>query len=198
MIKSYGDIDIDLADRNLLLQHIDAIPAAIRDDSRVRKHNTGIYPTDIPYDPINNTCAIDYTQAEARGYIKLDLLNISLYKQVKDETHLVELMREPLWELLLERSFFEQLIHVGRHYDAMINMPEPINSIPRMAMFLAIIRPAKKHLIGQAWSEVAKTIWDKEVDGYQFKKAHGIAYANLVVVNMNLLMESIKASALQE
>jgi DNA polymerase III alpha subunit len=69
-------------------------------------------------------------------------------------------------------------------------MPEPVNSIPRLSMFLALIRPAKKHLIGESWSEVAKTIWDKNTDGYVFKKSHSLAYAHLVVVHMNLLEES--------
>ena len=69
-------------------------------------------------------------------------------------------------------------------------MPEPVDSIPRLAMFLAVIRPGKKHLIGQKWGEVAKTVWDKGTDGYTFKKAHAIAYAQLVVVHMNLLNNS--------
>jgi DNA polymerase III alpha subunit len=56
-------------------------------------------------------------------------------------------------------------------------------------MFLALIRPAKKHLIGQYWSEVSKTIWDKNTEGYSFKKSHAVAYAQLVVVHMNLLEE---------
>jgi hypothetical protein len=73
-------------------------------------------------------------------------------------------------------------------------MPEPINTIPRLAMFLAVIRPSKKHLMGLSWAEVAKTIWDKEQDGYAFKKAHSISYAQLVVVHMNLLAREIKAS----
>jgi hypothetical protein len=54
-------------------------------------------------------------------------------------------------------------------------------------MFLAVIRPAKRHLIGQIWAEVAKSIWQKSEDEYYFKRAHGIAYAHLVVVHMNLL-----------
>jgi DNA polymerase III alpha subunit len=55
-------------------------------------------------------------------------------------------------------------------------------------MFLSIIRPAKRHLIGQPWAEVAKTIWEKPTDGsYYFKKAHAVSYAHLVVVHMNLL-----------
>ena len=78
----------------------------------------------------------------------------------------------------------------------MLAMPEPIDTVPRMAMFLSIIRPAKKHLIGLPWREVAKTVWDISDDGYSFKKAHGIAYANLVVVNMNLLADDPKAFSL--
>ena len=72
-------------------------------------------------------------------------------------------------------------------------MPEPVDTIPRLAMFLAIIRPAKRHLIGQTWAEVAKTIWEKTEDGYQFKKSHAVAYAHLVGVNMNLICEALSA-----
>jgi hypothetical protein len=68
-------------------------------------------------------------------------------------------------------------------------MPSSVDSIPRLAMFLALIRPAKRHLIGQSWNEVSKTIWDKNNDGYSFKKSHAVAYAHLVVVHMNLLEE---------
>ena len=110
-------------------------------------------------------------------------------KQVRDEVHLVELMEEPDWTKLYDKSICTQLIHVNNHYDTLRKMPELINSIPRLAMFLAVIRPAKRHLIGKTWKEVSETIWDK-VDGeYSFKKSHAIAYANLVVVNLNLLCE---------
>jgi hypothetical protein len=70
-------------------------------------------------------------------------------------------------------------------------MPEAVNSIPRMAMFLSVIRPAKRHLIGQPWSKVSESVWERESDGYQFKKSHAVAYAHLVAVNMNLLCERL-------
>jgi hypothetical protein len=67
-------------------------------------------------------------------------------------------------------------------------MPEAVTSIPRMAMLLSVIRPAKRHLIGQNWEEIAKTVWQKpNDDSYFFKKSHAVAYAHLVVVHMNLL-----------
>lgn len=188
-MKFKSDIDIDLGDRDKLLSLISHTKASIR-KNEIKKHNTGVYVTDIPYDPINDMCALDYEQAEDRGYLKLDLLNVHVYNQVRDEKHLVELMDEPDWNKLNDPSFVEQLIHLGNHYNSLRKMPEPVNSIPRLAMFLAVIRPGKKHLIGLPWSEVSKTIWEKEEGVYTFKKSHSLAYAMLVVVHMNLLVEN--------
>lgn len=189
-MKFTSDIDIDFADRNKVLEHIKHVPAAMRNVSPIRKHATGIYVTDIPYDSVNNFANIDYAEAEKRGYVKLDFLNVHVYDQVRDEMHLIELMREPNWQKLQDKNFVEKLIHLGNHYSSIKRMPEPIDSIPRLAMFLAVIRPAKKHLIGLPWKEVAKTVWDKDPDGYSFKKSHSLAYAHLVVVHMNLLEET--------
>jgi hypothetical protein len=189
-MKFNSDIDIDLGDRDVLLDKIHHIPASMRKVDPMRKHNTGIYVTQIPYDPINDMSSLDYAEAETRGYIKLDLLNVHVYNQVRDEKHLVELMKEPNWDKLKDKQFVEQLIHLGNHYNTLCKMPEPVNSIPRLAMFLAVIRPGKKHLIGLPWSEVNKTIWEKDEGTYSFKKSHSLAYAHLVVVHMNLLVEN--------
>lgn len=188
-IKFTSDVDIDFADRQKILSiipHIDA--SIIHDDGTITSHNTGVYVTEIPQDPFTNRAGIDYRAAEDRGYIKLDFLNVGLYNQVQDEEHLLELMNtEPPWHRLYEPEFCSQLIHLGNHYDTLIKMPEAVNTIPRLAMFLAVIRPAKRHLIGKTWVEVAKTVWDKPADnGYYFKKSHSVGYAHLVVVNMNL------------
>jgi hypothetical protein len=185
-VRFNSDIDIDLGDREKLLSVIDHTKASIRKDE-IKKHNTGIYVTDIPYDPINDMSALDYELAEERGYFKLDILNVHVYNQIQDENHLIQLMRDPDWSLLNNSKFVEQLIHLGNHYNTLRKMPEPVNSIPRLAMFLAVIRPGKKHLIGRTWNEVAKTIWDREEGTYTFKKSHAVAYAHLVVVHMNLL-----------
>lgn len=185
-MKFTSDIDIDFADRQQILQLIRHIPASIDEKTA---HNTGVYATSIPVNPINQRSALDYHSAEQRGYIKLDLLNVGLYQQVHSPGHLDQLLAAPIpWPRLHERSFCEQLIHIGNHYNLLQRMPEPVNSITRMAMFLAVIRPAKRSLIGLPWAEVAKSVWDKSSDGsYGFKKSHGIAYAHLVAVNMVLL-----------
>jgi hypothetical protein len=188
-MKINSDIDIDLPDRDKLLSCIKHIPAAMRNVTPIRKHNTGVHVTDIPYDPIHDIAAIDYSEADKRGYFKLDLLNVHVYSEVKNEQHLLELMREPNWNRLKDKAFVEQLVHLNNHYKSICKMPEPINTIPRLAMFLAIIRPSKKHLIGLPWSEVAKTVWEKDENGYTFKKSHSIGYSWLVAVHMNLLEE---------
>ena len=190
-MKFQSDIDIDLGDRTQALAHISHVPASIVRDGKLVKHNSGIYVTDIPVDPFTGQASLDYQAAESRGYVKLDLLNVSLYTQIKSEAHLTELMnQEPAWDKLYDPEFFAKLIHVGSHYDTLLKMPEAVNTIPRMAMFLAVIRPAKRHLIGKKWQDVAATVWDKPSDdGYYFKKSHAVSYAHLVVVNMNLLTQ---------
>ena len=186
-----SDIDIDFADRDQALALIESIPASIIRDGKLTKHNTGVYVTDIPVDPFSRSASLDYQDAEARGYFKLDFLNVHIYKQVRDEAHLVELMSEPDWTKLYDPSICAQLIHINNHYDTLLKMPEPVDTIPRLAMFLAVIRPGKRHLIGKTWKDVAATVWDKVEGEYSFKKAHAIAYAQLVVVNLNLLCESV-------
>ena len=183
-----ADIDIDFADRTRILELLKHTPASILRDNELLKHNTGVYFTDVPTDPFTGQASLDHRAAEDRGYVKLDFLNVSLYQLVKNEEHLVHLMStEPDWTKLYNREFCAQLIHIGNHYDTLIKMPEAVNTVARMAMFLAIIRPAKRYLIGRTWAEVAKTIWEPEEDGYAFKKSHAVAYAHLVVIHMNLL-----------
>jgi hypothetical protein len=191
-MKFTSDVDIDVADRDAALAVLAHTAATIVRDNRITKHNSGVYFTDIPRDPFSGRASLDYEAAEARGYFKIDVLNVGLYQQIKNEQHLLQLMQqEPAWDQLYDPEFCAQLIHIGAHYDTLIKMPEAVNSDVRLMMFLAIIRPAKRHLIGLPWKEVAKTIWDKPEDGsYAFKKSHGCAYSRLVMVHMNLLTQA--------
>jgi hypothetical protein len=197
MLKSFkSDIDIDFGDRTRALSLLKHTPASILRDGNMIAHNTGVYATDIPVDPFTGRASIDYESAENRGYMKLDFLNVSLYTQIKSEMHLQQLIaQEPEWDRLYDPEYCAKLIHIGNHYDTLVKMPEAVNSIPRMAMLLAVIRPAKRHLIGRTWGEVVETVWDRPADdGYFFKKSHSLAYAHLVTVNMNLLTNSTNKS----
>lgn len=191
-MKFQSDIDIDFGDRNRILDIVKHTPASMLRDGKLVTHNTGVYVTDIPEDPFAKLASLPYESAEARGYLKLDFLNVNLYQQVQSEEHLIGLMNTPpSWtQFNTDSAFFEQLIHVNNHWNVLKKMPEPVDSIPRLAMFLAVIRPAKRHLIGKSWADVAQEVWTKpEDDGYYFKKSHAVAYAHLVVVNMNLLRD---------
>lgn len=187
------DIDIDFANRNQILDLIKHIPASIIDENKnYKKHNTGIYFQNIPVNPLTKSASIDYKEAENRGYFKLDFLNVHLYTYIKNNDELTKLMhQEPNWSKLNDKTFFEKLIHINAHFHTYIKMPEPIDNVEKMAMFLSIIRPAKRHLIGLPWNKISETVWDKNnSDGYAFKRSHATSYAYLVIVNMNLLEQN--------
>ena len=185
------DIDIDFADRTKILGIIKHVPASIVENGVNRKHNTGVYVTSIPVNPLTGSASLDYKTAEERGYFKIDFLNVSVYKDVKDEEHLKKLLEtEPLWDLLLEDEFSNNLFHLNGH-GSVLRAMKP-KSIEELAAVLAIIRPAKRYLIGKDWSDVKKEVWLKpENDEYYFKKAHAIAYAHAIVVQMNLICEQL-------
>jgi hypothetical protein len=183
-----ADIDLDLADRNILLNLIDAVPARQMHQGQVRRHNSGVYVTDIPYDPVNECAAIDYESAEQRGYFKIDLLNMTVYQLIKSPEHYAEMLnKEPDWSRLwTDPEWARQLVHVG-NYTALLKDMKP-DSITRMAAFIAIIRPGKAHLQNQPWPDVFKTVWDgDDSKGFVFKHSHSISYAALVALHMNLL-----------
>jgi len=185
------DIDIDFADRKKVLDVIQHVPAAMKEHDTFKKHNTGVYCHAIPYNPLTDTASIEYKKAEDRGYFKIDFLNVGIYKDIRDEEHLKTLMEaEPLWDLLEQDDFNNLLFHVNGH-GSILRQMKP-KSILQLAAVLAMIRPAKRHLIGTDWTTVMTTIWTKPEDGeYYFKKAHAVAYAMAVVVQMNLICEGI-------
>ena len=182
------DIDIDFADRDVVLQKLDHRVARLNTG---KKHNTGVYATEIPHNPVDNLSTIEHKTAEDRGYFKLDFLNVSIYKDVKDEAHLQELMeRKPLWQLLEHEDFSEKVFHLNGH-NALLKQLKP-SSVEQLAATLAIIRPAKRHLADKDWKTIMDEVWTKPTNGeYYFKKAHAISYAMACVVHINLLCEQI-------
>ena len=188
------DIDIDVKDRDVLLEKLKHTPASIIKDGEIKKHNTGVYFTDIPVHPFTNSANIDYKEAEDRGYFKLDILNVGVYDGVKNEKHLQELVdQKPDWSLLEHKEIVEQLFHIHNHFD-IIDKLRP-KSIEELAAVLAIIRPAKRHLLKQNWSNIKENVWKKPTDNsYYFKKSHAIGYALAIVVQLNLFTEQANQS----
>ena len=187
-----ADVDIDFANRDLILKLIQHTPARQTVQGQVRRHNSGVYVTDIPSDPVHQCAAIDYEAAEQLGYFKIDLLNMSVYQLITGPEHYATAVStEPTWNRLWqEPNWAKQLAHVGNYTDLLREMKP--DSIPRMAAFISIIRPGKAHLQRQPWDTVFASVWDgDESRGYAFKKSHAISYAALVALHMNLLSSSV-------
>jgi len=185
------DIDIDFLDRDQALSLFKHIKASRIDNGELVKHNTGVYLHDVPMNAIAGVCSVPYESAEDRKYFKIDFLNVGIYKGVRDEAHLTQLMEtEPLWDLLLDDDFIQNLFHVNGH-GSILRQSKP-ESIEQLAAVLAMIRPAKRYLIGKEWTTIMKEVWTTPENGeYFFKKSHAVAYATAVVVQMNLICEQI-------
>ena len=183
------DIDIDFLDRERALKLFDHVVASRIEDGKMVKHNTGVYLHDVPVNAVEGLCSVPYDQADEAGFFKLDFLNVGLYKGIRDEQHLVELMnQEPMWGLLEEDDFTDMLFHVNGHGEILRKMKP--TSIPQLAAVLAVIRPAKRYLVGKDWNTVMQEVWQKpEGDEYFFKKSHATAYAVAIVVQMNLICD---------
>lgn len=190
------DIDLDFANRNDVLDIIKHIPAAILDkDGTFKKHNTGVYCTSIPVNPLTGFASIDYKTAEERGYFKIDFLNVSAYNGVRNEQHLINLLdTEPLWDLLEDQMVCDQLFHINGYHTLLAELKP--RSIEQLAMVLALIRPGKKYLIPQCkdlgFGSIETEIWTKSLDNsYTFKKSHAVSYAAVIVTQLNLICEQI-------
>jgi hypothetical protein len=185
------DIDIDFVDRDAALKLFKHIPASRVDNNRLIKHNTGVYLHSVPMSAIEAVCGVPYDDPIAEDYFKIDFLNVGIYKGIRDESHLIQLMEtEPLWDLLQDEEFIQNLFHVNGH-GSILRQSKP-KSIEQLAAVLAMIRPAKRYLIGKDWTTIMTEVWTKpENDEYFFKQSHATAYAVAIVVQMNLICEQI-------
>jgi len=184
------DVDIDFFDRDGVLKLFKHTPATIIKEDKTEKHKTGVYFHAVPEHPVTGHSSLDYKKAEDRGYFKIDCLNVNIYKNVKSEQELVELMiQEPDWDMLKDATVVDQLFHLNGHFN-IVNKLEP-KTIEQLAAVLAIIRPAKRGLMYKDWVDIMKEVWVKPTDGsYFFKKSHAIAYAQAIVVQMNLIAKA--------
>jgi DNA polymerase III alpha subunit len=185
------DIDLDFPNRDVILSKIRHVTATLDGE---KKHNTGVYCQEIPVNPMTGLASIDYKTAEERGYFKIDFLNVSAYEGVRDEDHMNRLLAtEPIWELLEQKEFCDMIFHVNGYHDLVARLKP--RSISELAMFLALLRPGKKHLIATCetggWDAIRDEIWVKNEDAFTFKKSHSVSYAHAIVVQMNRICEGL-------
>lgn len=183
------DIDIEVKDRNQVLQILDKhhIASIIR-NNKLEKHNSGVYFCNVKHDILTNQCTLDHKVIEKEPYNipKIDLLHNKILQNFNSQEEINELLKiEPDWNMFKNKEIVSQLFQLSNHYDT-IQKHLPTN-IEQLAMILALIRPGKKHLIGKSWEEIEKEIWIKN-EGYHFKKSHAIAYAHILVLQLNLFL----------
>ena len=186
------DLDIDMSQttRNEIISSIYHIPASKINDKGIFPHGVGVYFCNIPYDKITGLASIDYKKAEEDfGFIKLDLLHNTIYDNFNNREEIKNcLSTEPNWNLLKNKEVVEKLPHINNYFTLLNTLPK-IDSVEKLAMFIAIIRPGKKYLIDEVikngWESILDKIWVKESTGYMYKKSHAIAYALSIVVAMS-------------
>lgn len=183
------DIDLDFRTDFDPLEIFEAVRASRVQDGKLVKHNVGVYFQNIAKDPITDLAAIPYEEAEEIGYFKIDFLHLNVLDAFESKKEIKALLnKDPDWLLLLHRDVVEKLFQINKHYDT-ISQVSP-RSIPQLAECIALIRPAKRHLL-QAYLKdpdaVRDEIWRKPEDGqYYFKKSHATAYAMTIVLQLHL------------
>lgn len=189
---SLPDIDIDVSDRITALYGHACISASLFHSGDLKRHPTGVYYQNIPVDPITGGASFPTGKGEddiagSLGYYKIDVLSNHAYDLVESPDHLNELLEKPVdWNLFLEKKIVEQLHQLGNQFE-IVDAYEP-KSIDDLACIIAVIRPAKRHLLGQPYEVLHKEVWKKETDGYSFKKSHAYAYALSIVAQLQSIV----------
>jgi DNA polymerase III alpha subunit len=104
----------------------------------------------------------------------------------KDELRAL-LRRKPNWKLLENKEIVEKLFHLSKHFD-IIDEIKP-TSVLEIADILALIRPGKIKLLNKYIKDkknIRTELYTKR-EKSDLRKPHAIAYALLVVVQLNLI-----------
>ena len=72
------DVDIDFFDRDGVLKLFKHTPASNIKDDKIEKHKTGVYFHTVPEHTVTGHATLDYKEAEEKGYIKIDCLNVNI------------------------------------------------------------------------------------------------------------------------
>ena len=186
-IYNIADLDVDTKNREEILKHFKHIPASKINGDMIVPHGVGVYFCNIKKDLISGLASIDYKVAEEQyGYMKIDILRNSVYDRYYNRADILLALEQPIfWQLLRDKNVVEKLPHIGSYFELLNEMPE-IDSIEKLAKFIAIIRPGKKYLIDKVknnknWECIDDEIWLKPNDGqYYYKKTHSISYALMI------------------
>lgn len=172
-----------------------SVRASIYQNMKLSPHPCGVYFQHVPTDPLTGLSAVPYDLAGELGCFKVDFLHLYVYDHFSSKDEIKELIKiEPDWTLLEIPSVVKQLFQLSKHHD-LVRDVKP-RSILELADCLALIRPQKRFLLKYYLVNRDKTRREhlykfEEEDGYAFKKAHAIAYALVIVLQLHLLKSGI-------
>jgi len=184
------DIDIDVTSsfepKQIFPQSV--LASMIQDDT-LKKHPCGVYFQQIPIDQITNLAAIPYEEAEILGYFKFDFLHLTLLEKFTSKQQMRNLIaKNPNWDLLLDDNVVKKLFQISKH-SALLARLRP-RSVQDLADVIALLRPAKKHLVDAYEADKMKIrqqeLYTKSTN-YYFKRSHAISYALTIVLQLHLI-----------
>jgi DNA polymerase III alpha subunit len=190
------DIDIDVVSSFNSSTFPSAVKASLYKDEKLSPHPCGLYFQDVPTDPLTGLSAIPYETAEELGCFKIDFLHVHVYDHFTSRDEITELLKhDPDWNLLQIPSVVDQLFQISKHHELLTQLKP--KSVIELADFLALIRPQKRYLLKyylEGKTETREYIYKREPgsEGYAFKKAHAIAYALVIVLQLHLIKGGIK------
>lgn len=189
------DIDVDCrSDFNPAEIFPSAVKASLLRDEKLAPHPCGVYFQDVPKDPLSGLSAVPYDKADELGCFKVDFLHVYVYDHFESREEIQGLLKhDPDWKLLEIPSVVAQLFQVSKHHELLAQLKP--TSILELADCLALIRPQKRYvkdLYLRNRLEARKSLYTKEPgEGYAFKKAHAVAYAMVIVLQLHLIKNGI-------
>lgn len=183
------DIDIDV-DAKFDPQSIfdNLVPASTIEKGELKGHNVGYYFQSVPVDQVSGLCAINYKETEKFGYYKTDFLPVHLLSRFESREEMKELLKkEPKWELMEDPEVVKRLFQVHNKWDFVIKVKP--RSLMEVSDLVALIRPKKQRLLDKYLQDpegCREELYTKR-HPTDFRKAHCIPYAMLVILNLHLV-----------
>jgi hypothetical protein len=181
------DVDVDVASHTPK-EHF-GVRAIIynADAQKISPHPSGYYvDTNMPVDQLTGNAAIPFKEAEAMGFIKIDLLTNTFYDVFKTKQQVLDALVEPDWDLLQKDVVIETIPHLHAYAD-LLRLVKP-RDMETLADILALIRPGKTKYLEEYLrdkSKVRTNLYRRSPDGFSFKRSHAIATATLIVAFVN-------------
>lgn len=186
------DIDIDIRPDIKVEKIFQIVQASMVEKGELKKHNVGVYFQNMPQDIITGLAAIPYKEAESFGYTKIDLLPLNLLSFFESKKEIKTLLkRKPNWKLFEKKDVVEKLFHLSNSFD-IVKLVKP-QSVQDVADILALIRPNKKSLLNKYLhdKDATRTELYKKTDPSDLRKAHAVAYALNVILQLHLIEAGI-------